>query len=414
MAGNKITEAFEYKTDIITSYDGHEQRIQTRQHPRHLLTFDYPSMNAMEAQWLRGLTRMKQSVIKYIPMWHNVFYLTEDYKYNPNETDIRLYIEPSALYDLMDCEAIEIFNKDDPRQEQNIVKVIHSFGKDSIRLKNPILVDLDKRNTFIYPLRKCSIQPMSGLQYIYSNGSNVSLSFEDLIEKSSLNMPSSIYVDEESEFRNKWNLPLSCDTREIFLFMPQWVEDSSVELSVEKAVNRLDTETGMFWYDLKNNKSYDVMTFNITLMNKAEIHNMIRFFKRMKGMARSFYVPTWVNDIELCEDIKQGKNFIYTNFNKLKTLYANNGRFKKLVIFTKDWQSYIVDVIAYLTETRTSENKQYGKIMLGRTIRQTIPYDNILMCSYLDIVRFDSDNLQLNYETNNVANVTLTMREVDE
>ena len=46
MADTKITERYEFKTDIITAWDGHEQRIKTRQLPRHFLTYDYSAMNA--------------------------------------------------------------------------------------------------------------------------------------------------------------------------------------------------------------------------------------------------------------------------------------------------------------------------------------------------------------------------------
>ena len=48
MAGNSITEKYEYKTLILTSYDGHEQRIKNRQYPRHFVTYDYPAMDCLE------------------------------------------------------------------------------------------------------------------------------------------------------------------------------------------------------------------------------------------------------------------------------------------------------------------------------------------------------------------------------
>ena len=103
MSGKSITEKYEYKTDIITSYDGHEQRIKTRQFPRRFLSYDYPAMDCLEAQWLRGLGRMRQSDTWYIPMWQSPGYLRDDFIGGKG-----LYIRFEDMYNFRDCEWIEI------------------------------------------------------------------------------------------------------------------------------------------------------------------------------------------------------------------------------------------------------------------------------------------------------------------
>ena len=47
----KVTEKYEFLTDIITSYDGTEQRLKLRQYPRHYLTYDYSAMDLYQAQY---------------------------------------------------------------------------------------------------------------------------------------------------------------------------------------------------------------------------------------------------------------------------------------------------------------------------------------------------------------------------
>ena len=64
----KITESWEFKTDILTAYDGTEQRICTRKCPRHFLSYDYDAMNQFQSQMLRAQVRVKQDVPYYIPM----------------------------------------------------------------------------------------------------------------------------------------------------------------------------------------------------------------------------------------------------------------------------------------------------------------------------------------------------------
>ena len=54
----RITESWEFKTDILTAYDGTEQRICTRKYPRHFLSYDYDAMNQFQSQMLRAQVRV--------------------------------------------------------------------------------------------------------------------------------------------------------------------------------------------------------------------------------------------------------------------------------------------------------------------------------------------------------------------
>lgn len=410
MAGNRITEKWEYLTDIITSYNGKEQRIKIRQYPRHFLSYNYPAMNKYQAQWLRGLGRMRQSDTYYIPMWHTPVYLSEDHI-----AGRALYIEKECMMSLDQAEWIEIFVHDDVNQDSvNTVWKVHEYLDGIIGLEKRIDKFLNKKNTWIFPLKRCSVQPMNGLQYVYANGSDVTYDFEDLLLKpDALHIPYKYLTDyEHYRQRNRWHLPEKLNGRDVLTISPQWVEDNSVTLSVDKAVNRLDNETGKFIYDLKNSMSYDIHTLELSLIYKQSISNMIRFFKRVCGRYKSFYAPTWVNDIEVLEDIRAHDNFVYTSWNKISSFYLSNKRPKKLVIFTKDWQSYILDIMTYSYATR--KGVRVGKVIFTKPTGFNLLVNNILMCSYMNLVRFDSDELQLNYESNNVANTTLVMREVDD
>lgn len=412
MAGSAITEKWEYKTDIITAYDGHEQRIQTRQHPRHLVSFDYPAMNYLDAQWLRGLGRLKQNLLYYIPMWQSIVRLKDDYV-----GGLGLSVESECMYGLRDCEWVEIFVRDDIGQDGvNIVRQVDGYLNDSILLKKEINRKLDKRNTWIYPLRRCSVQPFDNLNYIWSNGTNMTHNFEDLLQKPSSD---SVFVPDEyisyyEDYpqRNRWNLPEYIRNRNVLLISPQWTEEGSVSLSMDKATTRLDNDTGKFVYDMKNMNSYDIQTFTLSLMCRQAINNIVRFFNRVKGRYKSFYIPSWVNDISIIKDIEKGDNFLETNFSSISDFYRTNTRNKTLVIFTKDWQYYMVDILTYSYILRNK--KKIGKVILKQPVDFNLSLDNILMASFLNLVRLDSDELQLNYETDSVANCTLVMREVDD
>lgn len=413
MSGNSITEKYEYLTDIIISYDGHEQRIKTRQYPRHLLSFDYPAMDCLQAQWLRGLGRMRQSDYWYIPMWQSPIHLRDDYIGGS-----ALYIREKDMYSLRDCEYIEIFVTDDINSNvsgKNIVRQVEVYHDGIIGLKKAIKDRiLYKGNTWIYPLKRCSVQPMGNLSYLFSNGTEVTHNFEDLLDiPPVVRVPDKYLVNYETyKSKNRWKLPDGIDNYEILQIEPTWADDEAVKLGVDKAVNRLDNETGKFWYDLKNRNSYDIHTYQYVLLNQEMIHNMIRFFHKICGKWKAFYYPTWVNDIQSKDDLNAGSNSIIVDWINIGDYYSLNSRRKKIVIFTKDWKSYIYDILSY--DRVSIDNKLYGRITLQRPFTTTILKSNILMISFLNFVRLDDDELQLNYESNEVANTTLVMKEIDD
>ena len=411
MADTRITESFEFKTDVITAYDGSEQRIKTRQIPRHSLSFDYDAMNLFQAQWLRGMSRIPQSDLWYVPLWCRPGYLREDFIVHGKA----LYINTDYTYNFEGCEWIEIFVEDDYLQSgTNLVCRVDRFSDGLITLRKKIDRPLLAKNTWIFPLLKFSVKPSTSMNYVYSNGTAVTLGFEDLLLEPSIHVPHKYRneYDINIEKFNQWNMPSDIDGVEVLLNSPQWLEDGSVKLQIDRNINRLDAETGVFVYDMKNYSTYDVHSMDIYLCGIKMINNMIKFFNRRGGKYQSFYCPTYANDFELVLDVLPTSNTLYTKYTHLYKFYANNSRKKKLIVFTKDWHSYIYDIMAYSHEVIGGID--YGKRVLAQPVGTVLTKDNVLMISYFNRVRFDNDTLVLNYESNIVANTTLVMREVDD
>ena len=412
MANTKITEKIEYKTNILKMYNGDEQRIKTRQVPRRYYTYDYSAMDMYQAQYLRGILRMRHTDTYYVPMWQQPLYLVEDYIPNSKA----LYIDMDYAYNLLDAEYIMIFFHDDVCDDKvNIIKQVHRYDNEKIMLKKGIKRPLYVKNTFIFPLKKCSVQPNAGLQYIFNHGTEVGISFEDLNNSVKTNLPYMIEHEYQTDVEryNQWRLPETYEGKEVWLGTPQWIEDSSVSLSVDKGVVRLDNDTGIFNYDLINSISYDTHTYELYLMNQTEINNYKKFFMRMSGMYKSFYMPTWANDFQVDRDIESGDNAIYTNFDRLYKFYLTNGRKKSLVIFTRDFKSHVLKIKTYTYET-LKDDITYGKIIFEDMVGFNAKKEDVLMCSFFNCVRFNDDAIQLNYEANTIAQVTMTTKEVND
>ena len=135
---------------------------------------------------------------------------------------------------------------------------------------------------------------------------------------------------------------------------------------------------------------------------------MILFFNLIKGRYKSFYCPSWVNDFTPISNIEFGS--VYIDAADTYRYYGSTSRKKHVIVFTKDWKSYILEIMNITVET--VNDKRIGKIIFVSASK--IELDNILMISYLNLVRFDSDDLKINYESTEVANVNLSFAEVDD
>ena len=411
MSETKIQVTYSYLTDVWQSYDGQEQRRCLRSVPRRTISYEYTSMNSSEAQWLRAQLRKKQNNFEFIPMWHDVAYLSEDFLGGKS-----MYIDPEYMIGFHNCDTIEIFAHDDVMHHEgiNITKKVKKYENNIIHLKTVLDKKLNKKNTWILPLIRCSVQTPLSSSYIYSNGTNIKMIYEDIGYKPTFDINSQYY--EQYNYLvdgfNRYNLPPSYNGRQVFLNTPQWLDDDSLTLKVSKNVNKLDNDTGIFKYDLKNTNSYDTHEITVLLRNKRMINNIIKFFTKVKGQFKSFYCPSWANDFNLAQSIKKGSNYIYTDLSEMYRYYMENGRNKKIVVFTNDWKSYIFDISAYAYEK--IEDKKCGKLLLGSSSPVNIPIKNVRMVSFFNLVRFDSDEMQINYESNIAATVQLSMKEVDD
>jgi|GEM_PF-6016992 len=165
-----------------------------RREPRRSYSYDYDAMDGIQAQWIRGIGRLRISDAFYVPMWQNIMYLRKDFNGGKN-----LEVDSDYLYGLRDCQYMELFVKDDvPGYGYNTVLKINNVYDGVIELRNPLRKTLSPKNTWLYPLRKCAVQPSDSVKYVYHDGATSTLNFLDLLETTTKNFPKHII----SEYRD--------------------------------------------------------------------------------------------------------------------------------------------------------------------------------------------------------------------
>ena len=409
----RITEKYIFQTDIMKAYDGHEQRMKVRQYPRRVVSYDYDAMKPEDAQWLKAQLRLRQSDYMFIPMWHRPARMTENF-YGGKI----LWADKNDLFGFFGAEAVLLWQGDDVMHHKgtNVQKIIGSYLSDGkIMLSTKLIRRYNKKNTWLYPLVRCTTQPSTQLNHVFANGTSVIMNFEDLLYDGIPELPYSIVHDYHYELVpqfNRFKLPERYEGREVLLNSPQWVEDGDNQLSIDKNTTKLDNVSGIFKYDLKNASSYDIHSFHFLFRNRAMIDNFIKFIRNMGGMHKSFWCPSWANDFNVVRTIFPGDNYLIVTLGELDRYYNSNTRKKKIVIFTNDWQAYIYDILN-LTKF-TDGGRKYGRIILSRPVEEYIPPSRLRQVSYFNLVRFDSDEFQIDYDSDEVAETTVVVREVDD
>ena len=151
MAETLINASISFLTDIITSYDGHEQRLKVRQSPRLSYSFTYDAMTKFDAQWLKSIIRIPKTDIYYVPMWHRGCYLSEDYYAGGV-----MYIDEEFEYCFNNCDVFEVFVRDSPLSSfVNEYRNIKRFGAGYVGLNKRIEADTILSSLLGHPLMRC-------------------------------------------------------------------------------------------------------------------------------------------------------------------------------------------------------------------------------------------------------------------
>lgn len=404
----QLSETVSYLTDIITSYNGREQRLKIRQDPRYTYTYKYDAMNKYDAHWMKYLVRKNFSDIFYVPLWHKIIKLADNYIGSG-----ALYIDNANMYNLYRCDTIEVFSKDDPLEKNyNIYRNVKRYADGVIGLNSRINKNLDKRNTWIFPLRPCYTDTGTSFSYVYHEGATAEITFKDAMDYPSVSIPDLVInYYQKSQYFNKYNFPEYYNNKNVFLFSPQWIDDNDQVLVVNNNMTVMDTTTGIIQYDMKNAKSYDTHNMKIYFMDIETISNMYRFFNRVCGRHKSFYMPTWVNDIEIEYDVKAEDKYIVSYFN-IPTFLENSTRRKRIVIMTKDYKSYIFKIVGF--EAFEDGDRTSYKIKLDGHKFVNLKKSEIEMCCFFNLVRLDSDDMTMEYCTDIAASTQLSFVEVDD
>lgn len=402
---DRIIERIEYKTQIHTAWDGSEQRMALRSEPRRYVSYDYVGVQTWHNQYLRMLTFGQQTQRIRFPLWHAQCIL----KLGVAADQTLIKIPAEALWGYRNIGAVMLWANDDVGGVKYDLAYITASGV--LGLKKPLRTDWEAYKTVLVPVFYGVLNQESDYANMHSDLVTMTLNLELLQNQDAPEFPVAFdewHPENPPEGTYIRGLPDMYMGAEVFKDEPPWLDDMSVSYS--KNANRLDNETGVFRFDLKSSETSESRQIQYVGINRAECYNFQRFFMRQKGMLKSFYAPTWLNDLELAGDMMAGQIYLLLKFNMFWKYYATSRRRRTIIIFYVNGTCEILKIAGYAVD----ETGQYGKIYLENNLTHTIYKQQVRMVSYFCRYRFASDTMTVDYETNTSATMNLNFVEVNE
>lgn len=374
-----ITERLEWLTDVLTMRSGDEQRIRLRSDPRRSLEFEVWEHGG-DAGLLDLLLCAWQAQVYAVPVWadkqrlvvptpagaNTMWFNTQVFDYRPGGLAV---IGAGSRQ----TEAVEI----------------EAVTASSITLKRPTTLHWPA-GAWLVPARLGRLpsrQPVSRPTAALASA-RVVFQLEDLV--SSLT-PAAALV----HYRGL----------EVWLKRPNRIEDVSAEYL--RLADMFDNSTGVPEVVDVPDRPFVVRTFQYLLADRAGIRAMREWLDRRAGRHVPFWVPTWERNLEVATPIAADTLSITILAQGFSTYFQDMPGRQDLAFLHRDGTWYCRHITAFEYAGGVVE-----RIVLDEALgRACEPADFALVC-FLERVRLESDAVEIFFETDSIARVSLSLRGV--
>lgn len=386
-----VRESLEFKTDIITSFDGKEQRRSVRRNPRRSFEF-------VADCWGRGKVMldafMAQSLSKPMSLLPDP----------TASTTLRSRMNPAGedetTQDAILSEEISearsgdylIFDLGQGNMEALRIVGISGTDRNEVSLAD-VTETVMPAGTPVYLARKGYLREAPNTQRAVKNHASVRVGFD--IDPGTGN-PS---LSSEGVVNLGW--------REAMMTKPNWSE--GVELDYIWNRRPVDYGFGKTHNFVPINFPSRITKFQFLGKSQSEVRVLRDFFIRHMGRRKEFICPTWEDDVPYSY-IAAGSRSILIDGAYFASTYSNSTVFKRIVIMMADgsYHHRQVDAVEYLEDTDTS-------VLRTRT---DLPFvsltpSTVFGISWGLISRFASDKMEINWLTSKVAEFALPIQTLE-
>ena len=372
-------ERLMWATDVLAARDGSEQRVSLRAKPRRSLEFSI-LVGRDDAALLDVLLSSWQSRVYALPIWPDKAVLAATVTAGSTViplTTTNLEYEADGLLvigsDSRNTEAAEVL----------------SVASNAVTLKQPLLQTWPA-GAFVTPARTARLRVTQGVSRVTDAIARARLVFD-------IAGTTAIAKQESTTTFN---------STPVWITRPNRVRD--VDADYQRLAEVLDFETGITAVDDHAARPFVRRSFDYLFKNRAEIAAFRGWLAARLGRLTAFWHPTWEASIVPTKKILSNQT-VMTVASRGYALYFNPmpGR-TEAAFLHKNGTWYFRTITSFGAGTTGDE-----EVM---AINQSFGFDanpeDWIAIYFLEKTRLDADQIEINWQTDSVAEVSLPMRSV--
>jgi len=381
---------YAFLTEVITSANGREQRIQYRQTPRMQVEFEV-ALTRLERREYQRLMVGNQRGRFFVP--EITRYVTTS-AVMPAET-LEAYIDGDIPWWLAENNAYVILHDgtnwslrrvDFETEDSNSAPLVRFKSDDEIEW--PV-------GTKIYPALSCFIADETSGNMLTNTVQTVTPRF---------------FVRPGTQAVEPATSPLQTfDSRELWLEKPNWADppqtvDYHPTVFINFEVGRVDRIADV---DFQQKR----LVLNYTGRDFAQSEMLREFFFRCAGQCREFYMPTWEYDIDAAQGWVSGDDIIVVDGVEFAGTYADDPvRFGAGVALVLLDGTIVYKQIADIFAEVDSNGDGQSIIQLTETMGQDIDLEDVEKICWVPLWRFATDQCSFEFLTDEVCQVAFTVQ----
>lgn len=387
---NAYTFSMEFKTDIITSYNGKEQRRAVRDYARMSVTLS-ANMTVEEKRQFEYMATLSGNRPVYVGLEMLAVYTRE--WMNPEEVHVN--IRPHKLGDppfwMENGMTVLVTASQEPGTRET--RTLSGFGNTYVEFQEDTsLAEFDRRSQ-VMPAYLAFLDDTASVTHLTSAAGQASLTFKFLAQ----------------EFYEIVDIgtPEYLGALELFPWRPDWSNGIGVDHVWAKSA--VDYGFGVFDYVREIDHPTRVMKFNMTALSIIRAYELMAFFQRHRGMANEFFLPTWEDDIPF-SSLSGGGLSILIDGTAFGYAYRDSTIFRRIMIRYRDGSLgfHVVEYVRPLVDTDSSVVRVTEPLPVTELTPQ-----NVIGISWVVVARFATDRLDAQFISSEGVQMTMPMQTLE-
>lgn len=375
-----VTESLEWRTDVLRAFDGSEQRRSLRTKARRSLEYR-TQLYGKNAQVFENLLWGWQNRLYAVPVWSDKPRLIGDQL--GGDTVLSL---PTDTYSFAAGGLAIVFADPDDYE----VVEIDSVTSGAVTLTRPLERSWPQ-NTLVYPAVLGHLPTAVPTQRLTGSVLQATMSF----------ITSPVETD---PYTPDAAAPTTYEGLDVLTRQPNWVR--SLDNTFDYKFDVMDQITGAINWDPTEDFPRILRKYSWLLRDRDQILAFRQLLGRLRGQAKTLWIPSWHLDFNVVADIGSADGAISVTNNLFEQLVGLDPARNRICLRTEDGQTF------YRALTGVSRVGDELRLAIDQPIGVSVPLSNVRALHLLMRNRLATDKVDIQWRSDEVAVVETTFTTV--